>query len=361
MLTIKMLTNRFWAYRLIFTMICLVLITSACESFVVLPTDTVTSSSQPSPSLTLSPTVTPSITPLPPLITNGTLAYLTRPIGNNKSRIRLINVLNREIRDIEFDCYVCGTFAFSPDGTRIAITGWKEFSNMVDEIFLLDIESGAVRLVTKNPSNCKKDASWAPGGKYLLYTTNDACKSLGNDIEVMEVDTNVTRKLTNTKEGKFQPTWSPDGQYIAYGYRQESDGYLWLMDSNGKNPNQISDMPTGYHFQISWSPDSAKIIFSSPMQCGDIYMVDIKTNTTKKFFRMDGCATNPVWSPDGKAIAILVTNYLPVTNQVKEWKIYLVSVDGKDSMPIVTGKQGEQPPLYLGWAPANFDFGIPSP
>jgi Tol biopolymer transport system component len=354
--------SRFWACRAIFIMVCLALAVSACVTSVATPTNTVTPPSQPSPSLTLTSTVTPSPTPLPPPIANGTLAYLMWP---SDRRIRLINVVNRETQDIKFDCYFCYAFSFSPDGTQVAFTGWKEFSShMVDEILLLNVESSEIRRVTKNPLNCKEDASWSPDGKYLLYINTYDCKKLKSNIEIMDLETKATRKLTNTKGWEYGPAWSPNGKYIAYGYRKEGrdsqqPGYLWLMDSDGKNPRQISDMPTGFQFQISWSPDSEKIVFSSPMSCGDIYIADIRTNKTSKFFDTDGCATNPVWSPDGKAIAVLVTTYVPVTNQTKDWKIYLVSVDGKESILIVQGGMSEERPLYLGWVPLVSNVSAP--
>lgn len=377
MLPNRLPINYSWIQRLLFMMACLILATSSCKTLVVPSTNTLASSTQTSQPFTASPAILPSLTSLPPTITNGTLAYLTWPVGDEKGRIRLINVANRETQEVKFDCFLCNTFSFSLDGTHVVITGAMEFSaHIVDEIMLLDFESGEITKIAKDLLPCKNNASWSPDGKYLLYINTYDCTKLKSEIEVMDLETNETRQLTNTKGLEYGPTWSPDGKYIAYGYRdmvsggiqgadvysREPDGYLWLMDSDGNNPNQISDLPTGFQFQISWSPDSTNIVFSSPMECADIYIIDITTNKTNKFFDVDGCATNPVWSSDGKSIAILVTTKDPTTNQTLDWQIYLVSADGNDVISLVHSRQGEEPPLYLGWAQGNsLDLNTTSP
>jgi len=360
MLTAKPPIRYFYMYRLIFIIVLLDLVIPACGFQSALPTNISVPPSQSSPSPIQTSIFTQNLTLLPPSFENGTLAYLDyNPTANGKSRIITIDIATGESQVIEFECFLCNNFSFSPDATHIALEGVKEFSShLSNEIMLLDVKGDEIRQFQYSP-DCIVGVSWSPDSKYLLFTNDYECKRLDNDVVVLELATNATIKLTNTKGWKSEPTWSPNGKYIAYGYRnlvsddnEGTDGYLWLMDSNGKNPHQISDMPIGSHFQISWSPDSSMVAFSSPMTCGDIYITNIRTNDTKLFFDTNGCATNPVWSPDGKVIAVLVTDYFPVSNQVDNWQILLLSVDRKNIVPVVH-RQGRQPPLYLGWVPAD--------
>lgn len=97
------------------------------------------------------------------------------------------------------------------------------------------------------------------------------------------------------------PTWSPDGQWIAYFHfdpefdtTKYSTG-LYLTDVSGQQRKRILNGPA---YNPDWSPDGGKIVFAR----GDIFVVGIDGKNLTQL--NSGSGHNfPSWSPDGSKIA----------------------------------------------------------
>ena len=71
------------------------------------------------------------------------------------------------------------------------------------------------------------------------------------------------RRLTHTDTWEFEPSWSPDGKWIAYVTWTDHGGELWKLRSDGGGlPEQLSRTPKFYTYPV-WSPDGGKIVLLS--------------------------------------------------------------------------------------------------
>ena len=125
----------------------------------------------------------------------------------------------------------------------------------------------------------------------LVYRTN----ILGGDIRVL-----------STSGGVSSPSWSPDGQRIAFGRRYFDNGAfrsgLYVMKADGTNEVLRAEQ---FH-SPSWSPDGTRLAVAT----GDCYYVcalsllSINDTSTAPvpFAEM---AAQPAWSPDGKKISFV--------------------------------------------------------
>ena len=127
-------------------------------------------------------------------------------------------------------------------------------------------------------------------------------------VYVVNVDGSGLARLTNV--GSYKPAWSPDGQYIAFIWR-DTNVYMMKADGNG-SPISLSDFGN-IDDPPSWSPDGQQLVFSSYTGAGDgsLYLVDIgnvlKGVKNKEPMRLNAIgidAQDPVWSPDGRQIAL---------------------------------------------------------
>ena len=68
------------------------------------------------------------------------------------------------------------------------------------------------------------------------------------------------RRLTDAAMVEAQPTWSPDGQWIAYVTWSDDDGgHLYKVRADGRGgPQQLSTAAAIYQ-QPAWSPDGGRI------------------------------------------------------------------------------------------------------
>jgi DNA-binding winged helix-turn-helix (wHTH) protein len=68
-----------------------------------------------------------------------------------------------------------------------------------------------------------------------------------------------------------EPTWSPDGRYIAYSSDRGGKFDIWVQQVSA-GPIQITRGP-GHHWQPDWSPDGKYITYRSEEGDGGIYVV----------------------------------------------------------------------------------------
>jgi tricorn protease len=106
-----------------------------------------------------------------------------------------------------------------------------------------------------------------------------AIASARGDIWTLPAENGSPRNLTNTN-GAFErsPAWSPDGRWIAYFSDANGEYEMYIRQSDGKGEvRQLTDfggqgIPT-YFFNIFWSPDSEKVLFSD--KAANLWMVEL--------------------------------------------------------------------------------------
>jgi len=116
------------------------------------------------------------------------------------------------------------------------------------------------------------------------------------------------RNLTNTTGAmERDPSWSPDGKWIAY-FSDESGEYaLHLRDQSGKGEVKKIGLgdPPSFFYNPLWSPDSKKIAFSDKRL--NLWYLDIEKGTPAKidttYYYSPPFAFNPTWSPDSRWLA----------------------------------------------------------
>jgi len=98
-----------------------------------------------------------------------------------------------------------------------------------------------------------RDAVPSPDGKRLAFVALDR-------LYVMEYPAGVPKRLTNSRFGEFEPTWSPDGQYIAYTTWADSIGYLNRVKSDGTGQPQRLTPQQGLWANPVYTPNGTRIV-----------------------------------------------------------------------------------------------------
>ncbi|HEX6064886.1 MAG TPA: amidohydrolase family protein, partial [Longimicrobiales bacterium] len=98
-----------------------------------------------------------------------------------------------------------------------------------------------------------RDAVPSPDGKRIAFTALDR-------LYVMDFPNGTPRRLTSATFTEAFPTWSPDGQWIAYSTWSPSGGHIMKVRANGRGgATQLTRVPATYT-QLEWAPDGDRIV-----------------------------------------------------------------------------------------------------
>ena len=171
--------------------------------------------------------------------------------------------------------------AWSPDGTTIAFASDRDGDP--NEIYLIDADGSNQVRVTDNPG-IDEYPTWSPDGAQIAFhcTMGGVNPNGTGDFEICVINRDGTdlQRITDTPGENTQPTWSPDGQWIAFesnrlgwpslptvtpdGYDHESfgDEDVWMMRPDGSQQHNVTSNPHEDDSFPAWSPDGSSIVFS---------------------------------------------------------------------------------------------------
>ncbi|MCG8457047.1 MAG: hypothetical protein MI919_12260, partial [Holophagales bacterium] len=161
--------------------------------------------------------------------------------------------------------------SFSPGGDRLAFDRWQMGTNL--DIWTADLP-----------------AQWLspPAGDGLV-----AAGPLGE------------RRITFDPEWDSQSTWTADGDSLAYFSEREGRRGLWTVDLETGQSRFLADIGR----DADWarlSPDGERIAYHSSQDSAslDVWIHHLPSGSSRRLTRDPHLAGFPVWSPDGRSLAV---------------------------------------------------------
>jgi len=160
------------------------------------------------------------------------------------------------------------------------------------------------------------------------------------EIYICEFDGYNIRRVTHTKSITLTPTWSSDGQWIAYTSYARGKPDLYIKHLKEKRGTVVSKK--GVNITPAWLPNklelAATLSFSGDPE---IYLLTGTGKVTKRLTNNKGIDVSPTWSPDGKNMAF-------VSKRSGTPQIYVKNLDsGQVNRLTFQGRYNTQP----SWSP----------
>lgn len=219
------------------------------------------------------------------------------------------------------------------------------------EVTALDVFTGSTRLLATCPDRCMPSLS--PDGRTVAAEGEDGLvlQEVGGDARPLGVSGSA-------------PTWSPDGERIAYVDRRG----LMVVERDGSQPRRLATYDAGTVNAPSWSPDGSHLVFVLPEESGpgfgrDLPMLDHTLATVGldgeepvRLAALGSCvclgvaAPTATWSPDGELLAYTRVDAGPPREPgaATSAGLYVMRPDGTGEERLTSGVEGE-----LAWQPVR--------
>ncbi len=145
------------------------------------------------------------------------------------------------------------------------------------------------------------------------------------DVWTLPAEKGTPRNLTHSSGAADRdPSWSPDGKWIAYFSDATGEYELWIAPSDGRGePRRLTDGHSAFLYAPRWTPNSQKIAFND--KGGAMFLHDIESGETVQFDRdpwnerMDDPGLS--FSPDSRWIAYARADVGQMMNSIRLYDI----------------------------------------
>lgn len=276
-------------------------------------------------------------TPAPPPAPQGSIVYHWNDQGVNRASV--FNFGSRTttplvVLGFSMDLRL-GTNAhlgdFSPDDTKIVyvysrVLGWPDILR-VDEF-----KTGTLTpLYTSEFGGGVSGPTWSPDGQrvaFVLMLKDQATFS----IDVVNADgTGLTQIRGDPKGEQYRggASWSKQN-VLAFAEDLNGASSIWKMNTDGSGAVDLSNSPSAQDSAPVWSPDGRQIAFVSNRDgLAQVYVMNADGTGVRRVSRGDAADLTPSWSPDGQWLA-----YTSTRNGSTD--IYIMDLNGDNVTRITT-------------------------
>jgi len=217
------------------------------------------------------------------------LAYVS--FESRSAAVYLQRVRTAERRRISARAGVNNAPAWSPDGTRLALTLSSPSGNL--DVHILEVASGALTRLTEHPA-IDTEPAWAPDGRSIFFTSD---RGGGPQIYQIEPRAGATpRRVSFSGNYNARPRISPDGRQLAFITREGGLYRVAIQDLGNGSVRVLSNGPQDE--SPGFSPDGGTLIYAARERGQGVLATVSADGLILQRLKADrGDVREPAWGP----------------------------------------------------------------
>ena len=217
------------------------------------------------------------------------LAYVS--FENRLSAVYIQRVRTGERRLVSQRLGVNGAPAFSPDGSRLALTLSGSGGNL--DIWLLDLATQGLTRLTDDPA-VDTEPTWSPDGKSIYFTSDRA-----GGPQIYKLDVANPKRVQRVTFGSgydARPRVAPDATKLAFVTREGGNYRIAVQDLASGTVSVLSH--GSLDESPSFAPNGATIIYAGrDGAIGTLQTVSVDGQVTQRLTSSQGELREPAWEP----------------------------------------------------------------
>ena len=194
--------------------------------------------------------------------------------------------------------------SWASDGRRFA---YMEFQAGHGQLFVQEMATGRRKQVATTGRALDFTPAFAPDAQTLIFSR---ATEEGTDLYTVNLkDDCCLRRLTVGRfSDNLSPTFSPDGQRIAFVSTRPGLPQIYVMAADGTDQQLFAPFDygvTGSSNAPEWSPDGQSVAFHRDVAGTlQVFVLDVRTRTVRQLTSV-GRNEDPTWAPDSRHLAFV--------------------------------------------------------
>lgn len=227
------------------------------------------------------------------------------PVDCGKGEIAVVDADGAGLRVLTHDKVTETSPTWSPNHRQIAFI--RPDPHTSDQIWVMNADGTGQRALThfrKAPQLFGNDQtaslSWSPDGQQIVFASFPTSEGGVEQLYLLDVRTHAVRRLTSLASGAVNPVWSPNGRWIAFVGNVAPDR-IYLLSPKTHRAHALGNA-TGSG--PAWSPDSKRLVFNFRGK------LTVASLARPRFHSLGVSGEQPSWSPDGRWIVFTQGDYV---------------------------------------------------
>lgn len=225
---------------------------------------------------------------------------------------------------------------FSPDESQLIFTSYE---TGFPRVLLINIETGGIRpLVDLQADEMAFAPRFSSDGRKVIFSLT---RSGNTDIYETDIDTRVTRRLTESAAIDTAPSYGEDGNWIAFESDRNGTQQLYIKNLAGGEARRISQGEGRYGTPV-WSPRGDYVAFTN-QRAGRFHIGVMRLDgSEERLLSSSFLDEGPTWAPNGRVLMF----FRETPGEFGGPELYSVDLTGRNLRKVVI-------PLLASDTPGN--------